>query len=206
MPSAGDPSWLASPQGAKDRSEESFRGVEVHFPINRQRAAMAHSQQELALTRADLGAVTHPTAGGDFHCLVVATRASRREGLSLAARDGGWATISCRDASSARQCVETMYLQLAVVDLEGPAGAVSAGFPELVEYLASVSDLLLVVCGHEGRPHEELWVRQLGTWLYLPGLAETSELATLCGEVRELAARMSSARQVPVKRLKSVGE
>jgi hypothetical protein len=97
-------------------------------------------------------------------------------------------------------------LQLAVVDLEGPAGAVSAGFPELVEHLASVSDLLLVICGHEGRPHEELWVRQLGTWLYLPGLAETSELATVCGEARELAERMSSARQVPVKRLKSVGE
>jgi hypothetical protein len=167
---------------------------------------MAHSQQELALTRAGLGTVTHRATSGQFQCLVVASRASRREGLSTAARDGGWVTVSCRDAKSARQCVQTMYLQLAVVDLEGAAGAVSPGFPELVEYLASVSDLLLVVCGHEGRPHEELWVRQLGTWLYLPGLADTTELATLCGEARDLAERMSASRQLPVKRLKTVSE
>lgn len=167
---------------------------------------MAHSQQELALPRANVGVVSHQASGGPFQCLVVAPRAPRREGLSQAAQEGGWVTISCRDAASARQCVETMFLQLAVVDLEGPAGTVPPDFPELVEYLASVSDLLLVVCGHEGRPHEELWVRRLGTWLYLPGVEETSELATLCGEARELAERMSSARQLPVKQVKSLSE
>lgn len=162
---------------------------------------MTHSQQELAVSQADLGVVTPQVIGGQFQCLVVATRAARRDGLSSAARDGGWVTVSCRDAAEARHCVQTMYLQLAVVDLDGAGGTVPTGFPELVEYLASVSDLLLVVCGHEGRPHEELWVRQLGTWLYLPGLEDGSELATLCGEARELAERMIASRQVPVKPL-----
>lgn len=162
---------------------------------------MTHSQQELAVSRTDLGVVTPRAVAGQFQCLVVASRAARRDGISLAARDGGWVTICCRDAAEARQCVQTMYLQLAVVDLGGSGGVVPTGFPELVEYLASVSDLLLVVCGHEGRPHEELWVRQLGTWLYLPGLEDGSELTALCGEARELAERLVATRQVPLKPL-----
>lgn len=162
---------------------------------------MTHSQQELAVSQTDLGVVAPRAIGSQFQCLVVASRAARRDDLSSAARDGGWVTICCRDAAEARQCVQSMYLQLAVVDLAGPAGVVPAGFPELVEYLASVSDLLLVVCGHEGRPHEELWVRQLGTWLYLPGLEDGSELTSLCVEARDLAERLAASRHVPIKPL-----
>jgi hypothetical protein len=99
-----------------------------------------------------------------------------------------------------------MHLQLAVVDLAGPAGVVPEGMPELVEYLAGVSDLLLVVCGHEGRPHEELWVRQLGTWLYLPGLEDVSDLGSLCSEARDLAERLVATQQLPIKPLKFAHE
>lgn len=165
---------------------------------------MTHSQELVA--RAKSGAIGLRTTGVQLQCLVVATRASRREELALAARDGGWATISCRDAQAARQCVQAMYLQLAVVDLSGPGGAIPDGMPELVEYLASVSDLLLVVCGHEGRPHEELWVRQLGSWLYLPGLEDASELGSLCGEARDLVERMAASSRLPLKPLRFAHE
>jgi hypothetical protein len=49
----------------------------------------------------------------------------------------------------------------------------------------------LIVCGNEGDVEEEVWVRQLGAWLYLPNVTEASNLALLCGEARHIAERLA---------------
>jgi hypothetical protein len=48
----------------------------------------------------------------------------------------------------------------------------------------------MIVCGNEGRIEEEMWVRQAGAWLYLPGVTESSNFALLCGEARQIAQRL----------------
>ena len=49
----------------------------------------------------------------------------------------------------------------------------------------------LIVCGNEGATEEEIWVRQLGAWMYLPGVTEGSNLSLLCSEARHIAERLS---------------
>jgi hypothetical protein len=35
-----------------------------------------------------------------------------------------------------------------------------------------------------------VWVRQLGAWLYLPGVVDSNNFALLCGEARHIAERL----------------
>jgi hypothetical protein len=43
-----------------------------------------------------------------------------------------------------------------------------------------------VICGSEDNVDEELWARQLGAWLYLPGVTDGDSLTSLCVEARRL--------------------
>ena len=81
-------------------------------------------------------------------------------------------------------------MQLAIVDLEAqPPGL----FRPVVEQLTARSGLLLIVCGNEGHVEEEVWVRQLGAWLYLPGVPDVDSFTALCGEARHIAERLWKA-------------
>jgi DNA-binding response OmpR family regulator len=119
--------------------------------------------------------------------LIVSATPERQEMLVQAAADSGWETIVCGDPSSALATMNVMFVQLAVVDMEGQQPDT---FRQLVEKLALTSRLLLIVCGNEGDLQEEIWVRQLGAWLYLPGVVDTSDLSLLCSEARHIAQRL----------------
>jgi hypothetical protein len=57
-----------------------------------------------------------------------------------------------------------------------------------------------VICGNEGRPQEEIWARQLGAWLYLPGVVESDDVAMLCGEARQIAEQLAKPqRSLPMR-------
>ena len=60
---------------------------------------------------------------------------------------------------------------------------------QLCQLLAEMQGLLLVICGHDGDVEEEIWARQLGVWLYVPGLSNASseDLALLCQQAYETA-------------------
>ncbi|MHB1038691.1 MAG: hypothetical protein ACYC0Y_29055 [Pirellulales bacterium] len=128
---------------------------------------------------------------GAYQCLVVASSGSRREMLSWAAVDGGWEAIACGTADGAAAQAKRAVIRLAIVDLEYSDGSESGAFRNLLEQLARTSDLLLMVCGHEGNAREEIWARQLGAWLYLPAVNEGGDLAVLCGEARHVAERLA---------------
>ncbi len=122
-----------------------------------------------------------------FQCLIVSADPERRAMFERAAADGGWKTFVCADAGTALTHINRSFVDLGVVDLEGQ---VADTFRPVVEQLTARSGLLLIVCGHEGDIDEEVWVRQLGAWLYLPGVVESSNFALLCGEARQISERL----------------
>jgi DNA-binding NtrC family response regulator len=126
-----------------------------------------------------------------FQCLIVSADPGRREMFERAASDGGWKTSLCVDAPAALTHIARSFVQLAIVDLEGRA---MAEFRPVIEKLSAAgSGLLLIVCGNEGQAEEEIWARQAGAWLYLPGVREGSNFALLCGEARQIAERLYKA-------------
>lgn len=122
-----------------------------------------------------------------FQCLIVSADSERRKMFERAAVDGGWKTFLCADAPTALNYINRSLVQLAIVDLESQQ---AEAFRPLVEQFTASSGLLLIVCGNEGEMEEEVWVRQLGAWLYLPGVLDSSNFALLCGEARHIAERL----------------
>lgn len=129
-----------------------------------------------------------------LQCLIVSADTQRREMFDRAAADGGWKTFSCADAATALAFIDRSLVQLAIVDLEAEA---AQAFRPIVETVTRTSGLLLIVCGNEGEVEEEVWVRQLGAWLYLPGVLDSNNLALLCGEARHIAERLSKSTGAP---------
>lgn len=123
---------------------------------------------------------------GSLRCLVVSGSQSRRNVLLDAATEAGWEVIVCADMHRALAVFRRTSFQLALVDLDSAVGPTS-GFRDLCEILASdAPQLLLSICGHEGSPEEEIWARQLGCWLYLPGATNSVELSLLCEQARQV--------------------
>jgi DNA-binding NtrC family response regulator len=122
-----------------------------------------------------------------FQCLIVSSDDERRAMFERAAADGGWNTLLCADAPTALTYINRSLVQLAIVDLESQQ---AEAFRPVVQQFTATSGLLLIVCGNEGEIEEEVWVRQLGAWLYLPGVADTSNFALLCVEARHIAERL----------------
>ena len=125
-----------------------------------------------------------------LQCLIVSADRRRGEMLERAAAEGGWKTCVCIEVQAALAHVGRSFVHLAIVDLEGQDVRT---FRPVLERLTSQNGVLLIVCGNEGDVQEELWVRQQGAWLYLPGVAESSNLALLCGEARHIAERLAKA-------------
>lgn len=134
-----------------------------------------------------------------FQCLIVSANPERRRLLDRAASETGWKTHVCADAQAALAHVNRWLVQLAVVDLDTPSATT---FRPLVEQLSAQSGLLSIVCGHDGDVQEEIWVRQQGAWMYLPGVADSSNVGLLCSEAKQIVERMSQAgdnQREPVK-------
>lgn len=125
-----------------------------------------------------------------FQCLIVSADSERREMFEHAATEGGWKTFLCADAPAAMTYLNRSLVQLAIVDLEAQQPDT---FRVVIEQLTARNGLLLLVCGNEGRMDEEVWVRQLGAWLYLPGVVDGHSLTLLCGEARQIAERLWKA-------------
>jgi hypothetical protein len=136
-------------------------------------------------------AATHGAAKSTLECLIVSTNRGRCELLSQVAADSGWSTLVCADSDTARRLANRIAVKLAIVDLEGSPAADVAGLHRLATELARVGGPLVLLCGTEGDPQQEVWARKIGVWLYVPGLAESDVggLGLLCGEARFVVER-----------------
>ena len=123
-------------------------------------------------------------------CLVLCNSAERSRMFLEAAAESGWTPVVCREASQASAQTARFRFPLVIVDIEGDGGGTADDFQRLAEQLSREHGRLLMICGDEENPLQEIWARQLGAWLYLPGVDETSDMTLLCGEARTAADKL----------------
>lgn len=135
---------------------------------------------------------------GVLRCLVSSASQTRRNLISQAAIDAGWGTTVCPSPDKAIVEFKRNRFYFAVVDLND-RGKTPPGVRDLVQTLVQDSSKILVgVCGHEADPEEEIWVRQLGIWLYLPGLTTSSEVSMLCEQALQIVTEQRFGQEVSV--------
>ena len=123
---------------------------------------------------------------GLLDCLVVSGDSSRRGRFEAAAELAGWLECASPETSGElRQAIDRDF-QLVIVDVASPLGDRVTDTLEIAEEMAARPGTLLVICGSEDNVDEELWARQLGAWLYLPGVCDGDSLTSLCVEARRL--------------------
>jgi DNA-binding response OmpR family regulator len=132
---------------------------------------------------------------GDFRCLVVAESALRRAMLAGGAEKAGWDTVVCECVESAWHACQRERFEMAVVDFEALGGEALPPMRELTEQIATQRNMLLMLCGNDGDALEEIWARQLGVWLYLPGVREQRDMQTLCAQALPVAERLAGPQR-----------
>lgn len=136
--------------------------------------------------------VSRRAPAGLYTCLVVSTSARRAQLWVRAAHDEQWATIVCNAADDAIRQSVRQRVELAMVDLQSASPAQEGVLRALVEQLAARSGPLLAVCGKPDDTTGEVWSRQLGVWMYLPGVDSQSDIALLCGEARNILQKLGN--------------
>lgn len=128
---------------------------------------------------------------GRLGCLVFGLQSDRRQFLVQAARSAGWDAVEYTQDPIRVGPREFEGQRLIVFDLEAEDGSSSASLQSSAERAARQKGVLIVLCGNEGNAAEEIWARQLGVWLYLPGAVDNVDLA----DVFEEAARLDERRR-----------
>jgi DNA-binding NtrC family response regulator len=128
-------------------------------------------------------------APGEIKCLVVSGDRGFRGRLEAVAELSGCATCDTPvDVAEMANAIDGEY-QLVIVDIAHPVGDRVNDTVEIAEEFAGRTGTLLVVCGGEDSVEEELWARQLGAWVYLPGVSSGDALVSLFAEARRVAER-----------------
>jgi len=133
---------------------------------------------------------------GIFRSLVVSPHRRRLRMFERAAAIAGWEPTLCRTAQEAIAYLERFRWQLLILDLDpGAEGTALEGGREVLDRIGLRASPLVMVCGREGDALEEIWARQLGVWLYLPGVDEDCDIAELCSEALKTADKLSGNRE-----------
>jgi hypothetical protein len=128
-----------------------------------------------------------------YTCLVVSTSARRAQLWVRAAHEEHWATIVCTAGDDAIRQSVRQRVDLALVDLQSATAEQEQRLRTLVQQLAAGKGPLLAVCGKPDDTTGEVWSRQLGVWMYLPGVDGQSDIALLCGEARNILKKLSDS-------------
>lgn len=138
------------------------------------------------------GVPANRRAAVDLHtCLVVSTSARRAQLWVRAAHEEHWTTIVCTTAEDANRQSIRNRIDLALIDLQAASKEFEVPLRGLVEQLATRKGSLLAVCGKPEDALGEVWSRQLGVWMYLPGVDSQSDIALLCSEARKILKKFS---------------
>ena len=149
-------------------------------------SAVGISSEVLSPQSSDAVAIRGVRRATLLDCLVVSGNASRRGRCEAAVGLAGWLDCAApQTIAELRRAIVRDY-QLSIVDIAAPLGERVTDTIEVAEELAARPGTLLVICGSEDNVDEELWARQLGTWLYLPGVCDGDSLTSLCVEARRL--------------------
>ncbi len=119
--------------------------------------------------------------------------------LADAAADGGWETLVWDGWDAQGSLPQPGEFSLAIVDLQDCTLPETEQLRQLSASRIATPGCLLIVCGNQGDPQEELWARQLGAWLYLPGVSPGCDVATLCQQAHEVADRLAARTTTPAE-------
>lgn len=126
---------------------------------------------------------------GLLKCLVVSGDEGLRSRLSTMAELASWSACETpADGTELRSVVDGDF-HLVVVDVARPLGERVNDTVEIAEEFAGRPGTLVVVCGSGDGVDEELWARQLGAWVYLPGVSGGDALMSLFAEARRVVER-----------------
>lgn len=121
-------------------------------------------------------------ARGLKRCLVVTGNRGLRSRLEAIADLAGWDECVTADSdASLRDAIDGDY-KLVVVDIAEPVGDRVNDSVDLAEEFAARPGTLLMVCGPKDGHDEEIWARQLGAWVYLPGATHGDGFVSLFSE------------------------
>jgi hypothetical protein len=127
-------------------------------------------------------------------CLVVSPDPLRQMMFGKAAVQNGWKQVVCADQASALPHLASGTVGMVLVDTVTPNPNTAADRRLLVEMLADQKEVLTVVCGRSNDVQEEIWARQSGAWMYLPGVAPESDLSPVLTGAKEIVERMQQRR------------
>jgi len=130
---------------------------------------------------------------GLLRCLLVSFSDQRTELLQAAAENEAWQVVVCGDARQFARNIFRLKVPLAIVDLPKLNVAGYAELRDATTRAHDVSDAMLVVCGADGDTAEELWARQLGTWVYLPKANDPEGLEFVFREARKALAKQATS-------------
>jgi hypothetical protein len=131
-------------------------------------------------------------------CLLVSAHTERRDVLRRAAVEGGWLPLVFDDADLAWDESRRTATPLVIVDVHDSADRPAATSRTLVERLSREPGRLLAVCGCDDlAPHEEIWARQLGAWLVLPGIADAHDVTPVFEEAGRTLERIAATAATP---------
>ena len=126
---------------------------------------------------------------GLMKCLVLSGNRGLRNRLDAVTELSGWSVCDAPEDPSDLQAVVDGDYQLVIADISKPLGDRVNDTVEIAEEFASRPGTLLVVCGSEDNVDEELWARQMGAWVYLPGVSGGDALVSLFADARRLVER-----------------
>lgn len=124
-----------------------------------------------------------------MNCLLMSSDRRLRLRMKVAASSAGWGVYECSQIRDAVRAAVLHRAPLALVDIRDQVGDAGA-FDDLIRVIRSTADSLIVICDQESTPEKELWSRQNGAWLYLPGVDEESDLARICREAKAIAEKL----------------
>lgn len=110
-------------------------------------------------------------------CLVVSGDGPMRRRIRAVTTARGWECVVPVDAAGV--AAAGVEFGLVFLDLVRPPEGVGEAMSRLVGAFAADRDMRVVVCGAADRPREEIWARQQGVTVYLPGVALGPEFSTL---------------------------
>ena len=134
-------------------------------------------------------------------CLVFGLQPDRRQFLVQSARSAGWDAVECsqEQITAGPQILEGQ--RLVIFDLKTEDGSTPTALQGSAERAARQKGILIVLCGNAGNVAEEIWARQMGVWLYLPGAVDDVDLA----EVFEEAVRIDEKRHNTARTKEATG-
>jgi hypothetical protein len=137
-----------------------------------------------------VGRATRPAS-----CFVVTGNARLRERLQAVADIAEWPEcVAPADADELGAAADADH-RLVVIDIAEPCGDRVSDSLRLAEEFVARPGTLVVVCGSGESVEEELWARQLGAWLYLPGVSGGDCLVEAFVEARRVTGLPNRMRQ-----------